>query len=155
MKVLSKQSQKGYIIDLLKNTKLSYILFYNLFKKKLAELRRYLNNVLNKKWIKFSISFVNVLIFFVFKKGGELRLCMNYKNLNTIIIKNRSFLLFIIEILNYLCEVKHFIKLNLKNVYHQIWIKKNDEWKTAFCIRYKHFKYQIISFKLINASIIF
>ena len=47
--VLSKQSQKDYVIDLRKNTKLSYILLYNLFQKKLAKIQHYLNNVLNKK----------------------------------------------------------------------------------------------------------
>ncbi len=43
-----------------------------------------------------------------------------------------------------------FIKLNLKNAYHCIKIKKDNEWKTAFYIYYSHFKYIIISFKLIN-----
>ena len=72
-KVLSEQDQKNYVIDLMKNTESLYILLYNLFQKELAELRRYLNNALNKNWIKSSLSFVNVSIFFVFKKGGELR----------------------------------------------------------------------------------
>ena len=47
-KVLFEQSQKDHVINLIKNTKSSYISLYNLFQKKLAELRRYLNNVLNK-----------------------------------------------------------------------------------------------------------
>ena len=63
----------------------------------------------------------------MFKKDEKLRLCVNYKNLNAIIIKNRHLLSFIIETLNYLCDVKRFIKLNLKNAYHRIRIKKNDE----------------------------
>ena len=139
----------------MKNTEPLYILLYNLFQKKLAKLRHYLNNVLNKSWIKFSMAFVNVSILFVFKKGGRLYLCMNYKDLNAIIIKNLHFLSLITKTLNRLCEIKRFIKLNLKNVFHRIRIKKNDEWKTAFRTRYKHFKYQIISFDLTNASITF
>ena len=139
----------------MKNTKLSYMSLYNLFQKKLTKLRRYLNNVLNKNWIKFSMSFVDVLIFFVFKKGEGLRLCVNYKNLNAIIIKNRHSLPFITKTLNRLCEIKRFIKLNLKDVYHRIWIKKSDEWKTTFRTRYKHFEYQIISFDFINALVTF
>ena len=47
-KVLSEQNQKNHVIDLIKNTESSYMLLYNLFQKKLAELWRYLNNVLNK-----------------------------------------------------------------------------------------------------------
>ena len=128
---------------------------YNLSQKKLAAFWCYLNNALNKSWIKFSVSFVDVLIFFIFKKDEGLRLCMNYKSLNTIIIKNRHSLSLITKTLNCLCEIKRFIKLNLKNVYHRIWIKKGDEWKTTFRTRYEHFEYQIMSFDLTNASITF
>ena len=109
---------------------------YNLFQKKLAKFWRYLNDILNKDWNKFSVLLVGASIVFVFRKDGELRLCVNYKDLNVIIIKNRSSLLFITKTLNSLCKIKRFIKLNLKNVYHQIRIKKNDEWKTAFRTRY-------------------
>ena len=70
------------------------------------------------------MSFVDILILSVFKKGGGLRLCENYKNLNAIIIKNRYFLSFIMKTLNRLCEIKHFTKLNLKNIYHRIRTKK-------------------------------
>ena len=62
---------------------------------------------------------------------------------------------FITKTLNRLCKIKRFIKLNLKNFYHRIWIKKNDECKTTFRIRYEHFEYQIMSFELTNASITF
>ena len=123
-KILSEQSQENHVIDLIKNTKLSYMSLYNLFQKKLAKLRRYLNNVLNKKWIRFFVSFANVLIFFIFKKDEKLRLYVNYKNLNTIIIKNCHFLLFITKTLNRLYKIKRFINLNLKNVYYRIRIKK-------------------------------
>ena len=64
------------------------------------------------------MSFVDVSILFVFKKDGRLHLCMNYKDLNTIIIKNCHFLSFITKTLNRLCEIKHFIKLNSKDIYY-------------------------------------
>ena len=154
-RILFEQDQKDHAIDLMKNTKPLYISLYNLFQKKLTKLRRYLNDVLNKDWIKLSILFIDASILFVFKKGGKLRLCVNYKNLNAIIIKNCHSLSFITETLNRLCEVKRFTKLNLKNVYYRIRIKKNDEWKTAFRTRYEHFEYQIMSFDLTNAPITF
>ena len=140
-KMLFEQSYKNHIINLMKNKKFSYMLLYNLFQIELTKLRRYLNNILIKKWIKLSISLASVSIFFVFKKDEKLRLYMNYRNLNTIIIKHRHLLSFIIETLNRLCDVKRFIKLNLKNAYHRIRIKKNDKWKTTFRTRYDHFKY--------------
>ena len=66
------------------------------------------------------MSFVYASILFIFKKDERLRLCVNYKDLNVIIIKNHHFLLLITKTLNRLCEIKRFIKLNLKNVYHRI-----------------------------------
>ena len=61
------------------------------------------------------------------KKNNELRLCVDYRDLNAIIIKNRYFLSLISETLNRLCESKIFIKLNFKNVYHKLRIKIDDE----------------------------
>ena len=125
-RVLFEQGQKNHAIELMKNTELPYMLLYNLFQKKLAEFWRYLNNILNKDWIKFSMSFVNVSILSVFKKGKELRLYVNYKSLNAIIIKNCHLLSFITKTLNRLYNMKRFIKLNLKNAYHRIQIKKKQ-----------------------------
>ena len=61
------------------------------------------------------------------KKNNELRLYVDYRDLNAIIIKNRHFLLLIFETLNRLCESKIFTKLNLKNVYYRLRIKVDDE----------------------------
>ncbi len=59
----------------------------------------------------------------MFKKNDKLRLCVNYRDLNAITIKNYYSLFLIIETLNRLNEYKYFIKLNLKNAYHRIRIK--------------------------------
>ena len=61
------------------------------------------------------------------KKNDELRLYIDYRDLNAIIIKNRHLLSLIFETLNRLCELKIFIKLNFKNVYYRFRIKINDE----------------------------
>ena len=114
-----------------------------------------MNDALNQDCIKFSVLFVDVPIFFVFKKSKKLRLYANYKSLNVIIIKNYHFLSFITKMLNRLCKIRRFIKLNLKDVYHRIRIKRGDEWKTTFRTCYEHFEYQIMLFELINSSIIF
>ena len=142
-------------IDLIEDKKPPFIPLYNLFQKKLTKLRRYIENALVKEWIKHSVSFVDASMLFVFKKDDELRLCVNYRELNAITIKNRHSLFLITKTLNRLCEFKYFIKLNFKNVYYRIKIKTDDEWKTTFRIRYDHFEYQIMLFELINASAIF
>ena len=61
------------------------------------------------------------------KKNNELRLYVDYHNLNTIIIKNRHFFSLIFETLNRLCELKVFIKLNLKNAYYRLRIKIDNK----------------------------
>ena len=101
------------------------------------------------------INSIEALILFVSKKNNNLRLYVNYYKLNKIIIKNQYSLSLINEILNYLNNIKYFIKLNLKNVYYCIRIRKSNEWKITFRTRYEHFKYLIILFNLTNTSIIF
>jgi len=73
------------------------------------------------------VSFASVSILFVSKSNNKLRLYINYRDLNTIIIKNRYLLSLIIKTLDYLCEAKRFIILNLKNVYYCIRIKRNNK----------------------------
>ena len=57
--------------------------------------------------------------------------------------------------LNWLNSLIVFSKINLQNIYHKIHICQNNEWKTAFCMWYKHFEYQVVSFDLINVLMIF
>jgi len=124
-------------------------------KTELQVLKEYLDNILAKKWIQHSVSSVEASVLFVSKNEESLHLCVDYRDLNKIIIKNHHSLSLISETLNHLSEVKMFIKLDLKNAYHHIRIKKDNEWKTVFCTHYSHFKYMIMSFRLINASATF
>ncbi len=97
----------------------------------------------------------NVSILFIFKKNNSLHLCMNYQDLNKITVKNHHSLSLISETLDRLNKVKQFTKLNLKNVYHRFKIQHEDESKIMFHTHYDYFKYMIMSFDLINASVIF
>ena len=141
IKMLFEQHDESHVIDLMKDKESSFIFLYNLAQNKLIKLRQYLDDVLIKKWIKHFVSSTKILIFFVFKKDDELRLCINYKNLNVVIIKNWHSLSLITKTLNRFNEFKRFTKFNFKNVYHWIRIKRDDKWKTTFRTRYKHFKY--------------
>ena len=75
--------------------------------------------------------------------------------MNKITIKNCHTLPLINETLNWLIKARWFIKFNLKNVYHWLCIRYNDEWKMTFRIQYNHFKYIIMSFNLSNAPVTF
>ncbi len=92
---------------------------------------------------------------FVKKLNESLRLCVNYRDLNEITVKNNYLLSLLSETLNRFAHARHFIKIDIRNVYHRIRIRKSDEWKTAFCTRYNQFEYQMILFELTNASAIF
>ena len=155
IEILFEQHDEGHAIDWMKDKESSFMFLYNLTQNELTKLRRYIDDVLTKKWIKHFISSTKISIFFVFKKDERFRLCVDYKNLNVVIVKNRHSLSLITKTLNRLNDFKQFIKFNFKNVYHRIRIKRDDEWKTTFRTRYKYFEYQIMSFELVNASAIF
>ena len=89
------------------------------------------------------------------KKEEGLRLCVDYRGLNAIIIKNRIPLPLINKTLDRLRRARVFTKLDLKDVYHRLHIKKGDKWKTAFRTRYGHFEYYVLPFGLSNAPATF
>ena len=81
----------------------------------------------------------------------NLRLCVNYRELNGISIKDKYFISLIINILKRVTKAKLLIKLDLREAYNLIKIKSNDKWKTAFRTRYENFEYKILSFKLTSS----
>ena len=89
------------------------------------------------------------------KKDGGLRLCVDYRGLNAITVKNRHPLPLITETLDRLCGAAIFTKIDLKDAYHRIRIASGDEWKTAFKTRYGLFEYCVIPFGLVNAPATF
>lgn len=138
-----------------KNKEMSYGSIYSLVANELKVFRDYLNANLIKDWIRRSESSAEAFILFIRKKNDFLYLCVNYKDLNRITIKNKHSLSLINEILDRLSEIMMFIKLDLRDAYNCIHIKKKNEWKTAFCTRYNHYEYLVIFFGLINAPIMF
>ena len=128
---------------------------YNLSNTELAALREYLDAALAKGWIRHSTSPAGAPILFVPKKDGGLRLCVDYRGLNKVTIKNGHPLPLISETLDRLYGAKHFTKLDLKDAYHRLRIKQGDEWKTAFRTRYGHFEYMVMPFGLTNAPATF
>ena len=84
-----------------------------------------------------------------------MRLCVNYRRLNKIIIKNQYLLLLVSELFNRLSYIKIFTKLDLRDAYYRIRIKKGDKWKTVFKTRYSHFKYLVMPFGFTNTPITF
>jgi hypothetical protein len=128
---------------------------YNLSETQLEALRLYLRDALRKRWIRPSTSPAGAPILFVPKKDGGLRLCVDYRGLNKVTIKNRHPLPLIDETLDRLQGAKIFTKLDLKDAYHRVRIREGHEWKTAFRTRYGHFEYLVMPFGLANAPATF
>jgi hypothetical protein len=80
-----------------------------------------------------------------------LRLCVDYRGLNKITVKNRHPLPLITESLERLAQAKFYTKLDVREAYHRIRIKEGDEWKTAFRTKYGYFEYTVMPFGLTNA----
>ena len=128
---------------------------YSLTQEKLKALNKYIDENLTKEFIKESQLSTDYSILFVSKKDEKQRLCVDYKKLNNITIKNSYSLLLIEEIQNKIVDVKIFIKFDISEAYNRIRIKKKDEWKIAFRTRLEHFEYLVMSFELTNASATF
>ncbi len=151
----SHKKNVDHVIKLKNEKQSSYEFLYNLFNFKLKTLRLYFDDALTRDIIKHSMSSIETSMLFVLKQNEKLRLFVDYRDLHKITRKNRHSLSLIIQMLNQLKNCRFFIKIDLTDVYNRIRIKKNDEWKTTFRIRYEHFEYLMMFFDLANASITF
>ena len=124
---------------------------YKLSELELATLKAYMEMNLDKGFIQRSSSPAAAPILFVKKKDGSLRLCVDYRALNAVTIKNRYPLPLISEILDRVRHAKIYTKLDLRDAYHLIRIREGDEYKTAFRTRYGQFEYRVMPFGLTNA----
>jgi transposase InsO family protein len=117
----------------------------------LDELRKQLDELLAKKFIKPSTSPYGAPVLFVRKKDGSLRMCVDYRGLNGITKKNRHPLPRIDELIDRFRGARYFSKLDLLSGYHQQRIYEPHTHKTAFRCRYGHFEFNVVPFGLTNA----
>jgi len=121
----------------------------------LQEVQRQLEEYLDRGWIRPSSSPFGAPILFARKKDGSLTMCVDYRALNELTIKNRYSLLRIDELLDQLHGAKLFTALDLWSGYHQVRIHPADIPKTAFRTRYGHFEFTVLPFSLTNAPATF
>ena len=142
---------KEYAIELVKDNQPPYSPIYSLGPVVLKTLKAYIETHLKTGFIQPFKSLTNAPILFDKKLGKSLRLCLDYRGLNNLTIKNWYPLSLIGESLDWLGLAKRFTQLDLTSAYHEIKIREGDDWKTAFRTRYGHFEYQIMPFVLSNA----
>ena len=142
-------------IRLKDNSSLFYGPLYSLNEVEREELKKYLKENMEKGFIRKSTYPAGAPILFVKKKDWSLRLCVDYRKLNNITIRNSYPLPLISDLLDRVKESKIFTRLDLKSAYNLVRIKKGDEYKTAFRTRYSHYEYLVMPFGLRNAPATF
>jgi hypothetical protein len=114
---------------------------YDMSREEPIVLKQYIQDNLEKGFIQASSSPAGAPILFVKKADGTLRLCVDYRGLNELTVKNGYPLPLIRETLDRLSKAKWYTKLDLRQGYNQIRMAEGEEWKTAFRTRYGHFEY--------------
>ncbi|KAL0551621.1 hypothetical protein IC582_010710 [Cucumis melo] len=128
---------------------------YRMAPAELKELKVQLQELLDKGFIRPSVSPFGAVVLFVKKKDGSMRLCIDYRELNKVTVKNRYPLPKIDDLFDQIQGATVFSIIDLRSGYHQLRIKDGDVPKTAFRSRYGHYEFIVMSFGLTNAPAVF
>lgn len=144
-----------HTIDLVPNSTPPYKPSFRMSPLELQEVKKQIDELLEQGYIQPSKSPYGSPVLFVKKKEGTLRMCVDYRALNKLTIKNKYPLPRIDELLDRLNGAKYFTKIDLRSGYHQVRIAEKDVEKTAFNCRYGHYEFLVLPFGLCNAPATF
>ena len=144
-----------FAIDVVPSATPASITPYRMAPVELKELKLQLQELLEKEFIRLNASPWEALVLFVKKKDGTLRLCVDYRQLDKMTVKNKYPLPRIDDLFDQLKGASVFLKIDLRSGYHQLRIKDVDVHKTAFRTRYGHYEFLVMSFGLTNAPAAF
>ncbi len=122
---------------------------------KLQKVKKYLNENLFKEFITSSKASYFSLILFILKANKDLQFCIDYWKLNAIIKRNCYSLSLIDEMIGKIVDCKHVIQLNIISTFNKLQMHSDSENYTIFIIALEVYKSKMLSFKLINDSILF
>lgn len=128
---------------------------YRMSASEFDELKKKFEELLEKQFTRPSVSPWGAPVLLVKKKDESMRLCVDYRLLNKVTIKNRYPLLRIDYLMDQLIGAEVFSKIDLRSGYHQIRVKAEDISKTAFRTRYGHYEYSMMPFGVSNAPGVF
>jgi hypothetical protein len=144
-----------FVIELVPGTAPIFKRPYRMAANQLAELKEQLQELLDKGYIRPSASPWGTPVIFVPKKDGKQRICVDYRSLNEVTIKNKYPLLSIDDLFDQLKGACIFSKIDLRSRYHQLKIRVSDIPKTNFITSYGLYEYTVMSFGLTNAPACF
>jgi hypothetical protein len=128
---------------------------YRMSTLEVKELQMQLEELLNKGYIHPSVSPWGAPVLFVKNKYGTLRLCIDFRQLNKVTIKNKYPLPRIDDLFDQLKNVRILSKIDIRSGYHQVSIKEEDINKTTFRKSYGHYEFTVVPFGLSNALVVF
>ncbi|GJZ39536.1 putative reverse transcriptase domain-containing protein [Tanacetum coccineum] len=128
---------------------------YRLAPSEMKELSEQLKELSYKGFIRPSSSPWGASVLFVKKKDGSFWMCIDYRELNKLTVKNRYPLPRIDDLFDQLQGSSVYLKIDLRSGYHQLRVRKEDIPKTAFRTRYGHYEFQVMPFGLTNAPAVF
>ena len=128
---------------------------YRMAPTELKKLKSQLQELLDKGFIRPSVSPWGALVLFVKKKDGLLRMCIDYRQINKVTVKNKYPLPRIKDLFDQLKGADVFSKIDPRSGYYQLRVKEVDVSKTAFRTRYGHYEFLVMPFGLTNAPVAF
>ncbi|KAL2237892.1 UNVERIFIED_CONTAM: Transposon Ty3-G Gag-Pol polyprotein [Sesamum indicum] len=152
---LPPHREVDFVIETLPEVAPISIAPYRMAPMELQELKKQIEELLGKGFIRPSTSPWGAPVLFVKKKDGSMRLCVDYRQLNRVTVKNKYPLPRIDDLLDQLKGATAFSKIDLRSGYWQLRIAENDIPKTVFRTRYGHYEFLVMPFGLTNAPAAF
>nr|KYP69532.1 Transposon Ty3-I Gag-Pol polyprotein [Cajanus cajan] len=137
---LPPRREEKFSIDLVPGTGPISIAPYRMSPIELVDIKKQIEDLLEKGFVRPSVSPWGAPVLLVTKKDGSMRLCVDYRKLNKVTIKNKYPLPRIDDLMDQLVGACVFSKIDLRSGYHQIRVKSEDVPKTAFRTRYGHYE---------------
>nr|GEX89485.1 retrotransposon protein, putative, Ty3-gypsy subclass [Tanacetum cinerariifolium] len=147
--------QVEFQIDLILGTSPVARATYRLAPSKMKELFNQLQELIDRCFIRPSTSPLGAPVLFVKKKDETFRMCIDYRELNKLTIKNRYPLPRVDDLFDQFQGSSVYSKTDLRSGYHQLRVRDRDIPKTTFRTRYEHYEFQVMSFGLTNAPAVF